>query len=473
MLGRQEYQPELFTSIDMESLVPRNHLLRKVDRVLDLSFIRELAREFYCSDNGRPSIDPELYVRMLLIQYFYNIESDRQLCEEVGFNIAYRWFGKLSLQDKVPDHSSMTKIRDRLGEKTFKAVFEKIVKLCEEKGLVKGNKIMADGSLLKANASLESLMEKTEYEKILAEGKTPRKQNKNVVGQTFSNQTHISISDPDSKIAGKKHQAKALRYKLHSIIDRESRVILDPHITDGSVPEGTIFFDRLDHVVKSLKLKIEEATADRGYGYGEILAELEKRKIKSFIGNFHTDVGSHNYDPNLFKYDIENDRFICSKGYFLLPANVPSHLEQNQQIYRMLGNHCKNCPMNDKCYSKQHKVPRGKRLSMNIHHEIQARTRMQESTAEFKAALHERMWKIEGLFAEAKTYHGLDRARYRGRSKVQIQAYMIANVQNLKRLIGAIESILLNLRYLVEKLSRFFVGQKIQQKYPNFTKIAS
>ena len=129
--------------------------------------------------------------------------------------------------------------------------------------------------------------------------------------------------------------------------------------------------------------------------------------------------------------------------------------------------------MRDKCFTPGTKINRGKRINVNVYHKIQSETRERESTQEFKDALHERMWKIEGLFAEGKNAHGLGRARYRGREKVQIQAYMIANVQNVKRLIGALEGVLLNLAYLVEKLSKFFIGRKIQQKIQNFMKLAA
>ena len=112
----------VFSQIDFENLIPRSHLLRKIDRVLDLSFLRNLTAHLYVSEKGRPSIDPEIFVRMVLLESLYDINSDRQLCEEVGYNLAYRWFCKLSLTDSVPDHSSITRIRDRLGEEVYRDI---------------------------------------------------------------------------------------------------------------------------------------------------------------------------------------------------------------------------------------------------------------------------------------------------------------------------------------------------------------
>lgn len=435
MQGQQEYQPKLFTVFNMEALIPKRHLLRQIDSVLDFGFVREATASLYCQDNGRPSIDPELFVRICLITHLYNIPSDRQVCEEIQYNLAFRWFCRLSLEDQVPDHSSLTRIRDRLGEKIFKEIFDHIVRICIEKGIVKGDKVMMDGSLIKADAALSSLVPK--------EGNLNIKDNnpaKYIIGKKFSNETHVSKTDPDCTLAGKVSEKKELRYKVHETIDRDSRIILDAHITAGSEVDGKQMFERIDHIEETFNVNIEEFTGDRGYGYGENLDQLQKRGIKSYVPNFHKDVGD-NYDPELFKFDEENDRFICPMGHELLPANVPANLEENMQIYRLLGGHCNNCPMRSKCFTKDHKASRGKRISRNVHWKIQAKTRDREKTWDFKLVRGERQWKMEGIFAEAKENHGLGRARYRGRSKMQIQAYIIASVQNIKRLAGNIPAI--------------------------------
>jgi transposase len=120
MQGKHEYQPRLFSTIQIEILIPQKHLLRRLDATLDLGFVRELTKPLYSKSNGRPSIDPEIFVRMILLEYLYDIPSDRQLCEEIGFNLAYRWFCRFSLEDEIPDHSSMTRIRDRLANRLFR-----------------------------------------------------------------------------------------------------------------------------------------------------------------------------------------------------------------------------------------------------------------------------------------------------------------------------------------------------------------
>ena len=136
MQGLQIFEPRTRTAIDLDTFVADDHLLKRVDRALDLSFVRELTASCYAAGRGRPSVDPEVYLRMLLVAFLYNIDSERQLCEEIHYNLAYRWFCRLSLNDRIPDHSSLSRIRDRFGEAIFEAMFQRIVLACKEKGLV-------------------------------------------------------------------------------------------------------------------------------------------------------------------------------------------------------------------------------------------------------------------------------------------------------------------------------------------------
>jgi transposase len=431
MQGYQEYQPELFVIANIEQMIPKNHLLRKIDKTLDLSFVRKLTAHLYCENNGRPSVDPATYFRMQLVAYFYGIDSDRRLCEEVTFNLAYRWYCKFSLQDEVPDHSSMTRIRDRLGEETFKKVFEEIVNICRKNGLVKAKSVMIDASLVKADAALNSLVLKT------ATPEEIEKRPSMIQGNQYKNQTHQSCSDPDASLAGKAGVAKGLYYKLHQTIDSESKVILDPHVTTGSLSDGTIFIERIEAVEESMNTKVKEVIADRGYGGGENQEYLIKRKINSNVPNFHGNAGQ-NYDRERFIIN-EDDRtkMRCPAGHNLNLLKV-SAKHPTSRTYQIKGGHCNLCPFRAECFPKK---PPGnipglrKKIHLSIYQPIQDQIRLKERTPEFKANMTARMWKLEGLFAEAKNWHNLSRARYRGLSKMQIQAYLTASVQNVKRLV--------------------------------------
>ena len=127
MQGQQDCQRGFFYTIDLEAMIPRDHLLRRIDQKIDFDFICELIQPLYCAGNGRPSIDSVLFFRIQLISYLYGIKSDRELCREVHLNLTYRWFCRLKLTDPVPHHSSMTCIRDRLGKSGFTEIFERLI----------------------------------------------------------------------------------------------------------------------------------------------------------------------------------------------------------------------------------------------------------------------------------------------------------------------------------------------------------
>jgi transposase len=451
MQGKHIYQPKLFSTFNLESLIPKNHQLRKIDEVLDFSFVRELTENLYCKNNGRPSIDPEIFLRMILVGYFYGISSDRGLCEEVGYNLAYRWFCRLNLEDTVPDHSSLTRIRDRFGEKTFEDIFRKVVQTCIDRGLVKGDSVMMDGSLFRANASLDSLTKKKD---VTSEQDRPEDRNdggtsskasgssqaapksgiNKVKGEKISNKTHVSKTDPEATIAGKESQPKNLYYKAHETIDRGSRVIVDCHVTTGSVHETTVFQERTKALKTNFGFHIGEVIADRGYGSADNQLYLREKNIRPIIPLWSSQAGkgARQGTADGFRYDYKKDVYICPEGANLHPTRNSDVLN----IYVASKPICASCPRYQSCVGDvERRNGRGKMIRRNIHQRLFEWVERRSQTKLFKKTSTERMWKMEGIWAEAKNCHGLERARYRGRGKVQIQAYLIASVQNLKRLV--------------------------------------
>lgn len=459
MQGTHCYQPELFSQIDYGQLIPPNHLLRKIDSVLDLNFLRELTKPLYSEEVGRPSVAPDIFIRMVLLQALYNIDSDRQLCEEVGYNLAYRWFCKLSLQDRVPNHSSMTRIRDRMGEETFKKIFLTVVEQCRTAGLLKGERLMTDGSYIKANASLYKMIERegvnidaNEAGVIVAsqDGLSNKDLRQNsIVGKKLSNATHVSKTDPDATLSGKSGEYKALNYKAHHMIDADSRVIVDCHITTGADSETKTVLERVEAVKNNLNITPQEVIADRGYGSGENLKELKDRDIKTNIPLWNNRIGQSFWkEIEGFNYDEEKNQMICPQGHLM---NTIKTSDPDSSTFTLKKPVCKTCPLRDKCFSEnQKKQDRGKVVKISRYQSIYDEVKNQSSTNEFVGKMRERMWKMEGIFAEAKSHHGMRKARYRGRGKLQAQVYIISTVQNLKRLamtfVLLIKSIIENLK---------------------------
>ena len=449
MQGRHEYQPELFSSVDVEVLIPKGHLLRRIDKVLDLSFLPELTAPLYSQSQGRPSIDPEVFLRMVLLSYLYNIDSDRQLCEEIGYNLAYRWFCRLSLKDFVPDHSSITRIRDRLGEKTYERIFTEVVEQCRKAGLVKLEQVMVDGSVIKANASIYNMQEREEKKKDdddigpPAPSSHPHSKDglsvndfrkRQIGGEKISNKTHFNPADPDATLSGKAGENKSLAYKTHSAIDASSRVIVDCHVTTGAVSDVTVFIERMGRIQEKLGLKIGEVIADRGYGSAENLKFLSDQGIESNIPLWSTRSGGTFFEQLEagFKVSPDGETAHCPEGHKM---KYSFHEKSTgRDIFVLHRATCGICPRAKECLTEHEYSNRGKRFSLINEYEVIAATNEKSKSPEFKAKLWLRMWKMEGIFAEAKSHHGMRRARYRGRAKMQIQVYLTSTIQNLKRL---------------------------------------
>ena len=436
MQGKHVFQSRTRTVIDLESFIPKDHFLRRVDHTLEMSFLRDVTAVCYASGLGRPSIDPEVFFRMLLVAYLYDITSDRRLCDEVRFNLAYRWFCRLSLEDDVPDHSSFSRIRDRYGEEIFETVFRRIVELCKEKGLVAQEcRVMTDATLIAADASLNSLIhnDPIEAEKEAIKQRRDRGLRDSSSARRVTNQTHTSRTDPDATLAQKKGTPRQLKYKVHQSIDADSRVILDTEVTTGARHDNQPYLGQLQRIQKKYKITIRAATADRGYGSAAIIRSLQEAGITTYIPLWSGRVGNSKYLKGKLVYDKKRDRFRCPRGKYLTPNPA---ICANQKRYVSSSVDCRHCPQRPTCPTEAKKKLPYKRyvrrsLDQDLFEEVQAR--MEEP--EFRKKLSERMWKAEGLFAEAKQNHGLARARYRGRSKVQIQAYLSAMAQNLKRLV--------------------------------------
>ena len=436
MQGIHVFDRHAKTVIDFESFVEQDHLLRKIDRVLDTAFVRELTATCYADGLGRPSIDPEVYFRMELVAYLYGITSERRLCEDVRYNLAYRWFCRLSLEDEVPDHSSLTKIRDRLGEEVFATVFGQIVALCRKKGMVHEEcRVMTDATLIAADAATVSMVLNEPAQAQQEQPPPPGDPTEQLPQPKVSNDTHHSRTDPDATLARKDRTPLQLKYKVHQTIDAESRIILDTHVTTGAVHDSQPYLEQLKRVDERHGIHIREATADRGYGSAAIIRYLQQQGIETYIPLWSRQSGSSKYLKGELVYEKEYDRFRCPEGKYLTPNPA---ISENHKRYVSSSEDCRHCPQTSTCpartrgQSPQRFVLRN--LDQDLFEEVQAK--MRDPT--FRRKRSERMWKSEGLFAEAKRNHCLARAKYRGRCKVQIQAYLSAIVQNLKRLVIAV-----------------------------------
>ncbi len=434
----------MFYYVRMEELVPENHLLRLVDKHIDLSFIRGKVKHLY-SHTGRPSVDPEILLRMLMIGYLYGITSERRLCEEVKMHVGYRWFVGLTLEDKVPDHSTFSKNRhERFYESDlFQQIFDEIVDRCISYGFVTGNHLTVDSTYIKANASIKSLepivvelkpkeyIQKLEQENPVEEKPWEPGRNLPVKGEKLSNSTHRSTTDPDAKLARKSIQgATNLSHAAAYMMDNKHRIIIG---ADAGSPNKKTDCDAAVRQLQRLKwryrLKPRTLGGDKGYAAGDFINALLKENVLPHIPIVehlrHTAVGI--YLRERFQYDNERDMFLCPEGKALKYWGI--HKYNRQNVYRARKIDCQVCQKKSECTKDQ-----ARSVSYHIYEDSINKAKELNKTQAYRISQRKRK-QIEELFGEAKEFMGLRRAKYRGLQFVREQVLMTATAQNIKRMI--------------------------------------
>jgi transposase len=433
--------------MELEKLIPSDNLLRQINNAVDFRFVNELTEHCYSPNNGRASIPPELYFRMLLISYLFDIKSTRKLVQEVQFNIAYRWFCGLTLKDKLPHQASLSRVKQRLGVNIFEKFFIEILNQCKEAGILDGTSVMTDSSLFQANASLNSMVPLDEEIKEecnhLERGLTPPAQRK------ISNKTHISVTDPDATLAYKAGTIRSLKYKAHVCSDSKSRLILAIKITTGAVHDSQPYLELLNYINKNINITIKEVIADRAYGSGNIIATVNAQSIQTYIPLFSGNSGSskHSVAPG-FTYHKEKNVYICPEQHELKPGKASP---RDYVIYYSSTKACQNCPLKTNCAAPKKKRRDIRTIGRHLHFDLFNQVKKEMETKLFKSKLNERLWKLEGIMNELKNIHGLSKAKYRGISNVQIQAYMTAIAINIKRLIFCILMRRIEIRLVIKK----------------------
>ena len=306
MLGhKSRNQLELTLTGSLQQLEPEDHVPR-VDRVLDLGWLREAVTECYCADNGRPGIDPEVAVRLMLAGLLLGIVHDRKLLREAQVNIAIRWFIGYGLHERLPDHSSLTRIRQRWGEERFRAIFQRTVKACPEAKIAMADIVHVDASLIRADVSWESLV-KRHADEVMAENRGEEEVEAEKKGRQSGKYKKVSRTDPDANMAttARKQRLEPC-YKQHTAVDDARGVVLDVAVTTGEVNEGDTIEAQVDEVRRISGREIETVTADAGYAYAKVYAGLERRNIDPVIPAKNEPIKTR-VPLRRFRYDARHD----------------------------------------------------------------------------------------------------------------------------------------------------------------------
>ena len=440
MLGRRNRaQMELFVTGSLERLIPEDHILARVNRVLDLNCLREEVSDCYCADNGRPGIDPEVAVRLMLAGLLLGFAHDRRLMREAQVNLAIRWFIGYGLEDELPDHSSLTRIRQRWGEARFREIFRRTVRACLDAKVAKAEVVHVDASLIRANASWESLVER-HVDEVMAEHPVEEEKvsKKDGGGGRGGGSGKVSRTDPDARLS-RTGGGFEPGYKQHAVVDDARGVVLDVSVTEGTVNEREVLESQVNAVCEVSGRAPVMVTADSGYAYSKVYGALERRGVAALIPAKKEPTQSR-VPLRLFRYDARHDIVKCPRGKTLRPRRPA----KGGRYYRSRTRDCAGCALREDCLPKawSSKV-------VLVPHEypalLRARRRHARWGEEERRMYRRHMWRSEGYHGEAKTWHGLARAVRRGLENMKIQSYLTAAAINLKRLSAALAANLLAL----------------------------
>src|SRR5471032_297586 len=439
MMGRLKgKQAQLFYQFELDDAVPEDHLVRKIDAALDLSWLRsELAPHY--SSTGRPSIDPELMIRMLVVGYVFAIRSERLICREVQVNLAYRWFCKLGIEDAVPDHSAFSRARNerfRDGD-VFRHMFERVVEACIAAGLVGGEGFAVDASLIQADANKQRSISGEDWHR----DRDPKRSSRAVREYlTTLDDTawgaasdvvpkFVSPSDPAAQWTGAHKGPAFFAYSDNYLIDVKFGVIVDVEasrsIRQAEVGAAKTMIERTE---ERFGLKPERLAADTAYGAASMLNWLvEEKDIAPHIPVFDRskrDDGT--FSRSDFQYDLTGDKYHCPAGKTLTTTGTVH--EVKTLLYRASKLDCDVCLLKPQCCPKEpaRKIPR------DVHERARDVARSFAGTEGFERSRHERK-KIEMRFAHLKRILKLGRLRLRGPRGAQDEFVLAAIAQNLRR----------------------------------------
>ncbi len=448
MMGRQQNdQAKFFYEFCLEERVPANHLLRKINRFVDLSELRAHLAPFY-SHLGRPSVDPELMIRMLIVGYCFGIRSERRLCEEVDLNLAYRWFCGLGLEDRIPDHSTFSKARHgRFRDSdAFRHVFETVVRRAMAEGLVGGEGFAVDASMINADANKQrsaASSEETDWQALATSRRSVREYLDTLDDAAWgaaseSAPKFISRSDPASQWTAIYKGHAFFAYADNYLIDLKASIILDVEATrairQAEVGAAKTMIDRTE---ERFGLKPQRLAGDTNYGSAAILGWMvEEKSIEPHVALWEKGERTDGtFSRSDFAFDAASDTYQCPGGKTLQQYRRPFKIpragvtKENTRLYRASQRDCDACALKEKCCPGQphRKIPR------SIHEAARDVVRRLAGTPEYLRSRRERK-KIEMLFAHLKRILKLNRLRLRGPCGARDEFTLAAIAQNLRKL---------------------------------------
>jgi transposase len=474
MQGRKHFSPQLFYQTSLDSLVPKDNFYRILLKELDLHYLYASTSMYYGRE-GQESIDPVVFFKILLVGYLNNINSDRALLRYCADSLSIRLFLGYDLDEELPWHSTISRTRQLYGEEVFLSLFQDILRKCVQKGMVRGKRQCVDSAFIKANASMDSLVEK----EIIADAKvyteelnkhsdyqvTPQKQKevaqhhawkkeayKDMPGSRktlqidedgeeirpkfLSNHTHYSPTDPDAKISTKPGKPRQLNYAGQLSVDDAHHVITGACASTAGSKDSAIFQEIMDQTIENLnqnEIELDEVIADAGYSSGESLQYCEDKEIDAWIPSF----GQYKPVREGFIYNAEKEQYECiqeggNKAILPFKGIKTDSKGYTKKTFRSSERECKNCPLREQCCGK---VSKFKKLDESIHKPLY--DKMHEKLTQHKA-YHRRLVKrrsstVEPVLGTLINHHNMKRINSRGMAQANKHVLMAALTYNLKK----------------------------------------
>ncbi|GAB2803173.1 IS1182 family transposase [Rhabdobacter roseus] len=475
MQGRQQIQPKLFYQLNLEQLVPADNFYRGLSQCLDLHFLYPATAEYYGSE-GQQSIDPVVFFKMLLVGYLNNINSDRKLIAFCSNCLDVRLFLKYDLDEALPWHSTISRTRQLYGQEVFLKLFREVLRLCVGKGMVRAKRQAVDSAFIKANASMDSLLEKevvedaSAYVDELEEGsefkvssgrkkrverhhkwkeqaykdmpghvddpKQVDDQGNTIRPKYLSNHTHYSPTDPDAKISTKPGKARQLNYSGQLAVDDAHHVITGACASTAGSRDSENLPQILDQTLENLqgvKLTLDQITADAGYSSGKALRYCQEKGIDAYIPNF----GQYKPEREGFVYHADKDEYRCEKpggkGAVLTFKGIKTDSKGYQKkSYRSSETVCGSCLLREPCCGKATKF---KKLEESIDKPYYDRMhqKLAQNPAYTKRISKIRSRTVEPVLGTLVNFLNMRRINSRGMAQANKHVMMAALTYNLKK----------------------------------------
>ena len=451
MQGKKEYQERLFVSFQLSDYVPEDNFYRRLKEVIDFSFLYKRTSACYGKE-GQKSIDPVVFMKLMLVGYLENINSDRRIINAARMRLDILYFLGYNIDEELPWHSTLSRTRQLYGEEVFKEVFQLVLKQCIEKGMVAGRRQSLDSVFIKANASLDSMVERevlrdiadfaTELDQNVEEVKKalvvslPKKAHKKGLTAKTNphNKTHYSPSDPDAKMSTKPGKPTALNYLGQVGVDTASHVITHVQAFEADKRDSQCLPQVVEGLLGNLKpqgIEIEEVLADTAYSSGEALKALEHHNITGYIPNRTQFV----YEKPGFLYHDKEDYYSCPgneklihKGTF---QTLPGVYTKEYRISKKL---CNKCPLKSKC-SAFKKSKNGAIIRETIDKEYYQKMHERMQTKRARHLMKQRSATVEPVIGTLINYLGMKKVHTKGLKGANKCMLLSATAYNIKKLL--------------------------------------